>query len=392
MKRKILFVILILVVIISSNILISFAATKSELEQQQKDNQAQIDQAEKELGEIQGNLTGIMAQIQELTVQISKYQDEIDNLNVQISDLEKQISEAEEKLKQAEQDYADQKDRLEKRLVALYEMGETTYLDVLLSSSSITDFISKYYIVSEIAEYDNTLLDQLEQNKISIEEAKKTLENSKAQVESLKNSKQATADSLRDSQAVKEQYKNQLTEEERQMQAKIDEMEEDQRKIQNELAELARKEAASGQTTVVTGPASNYGYIFPVVGCTLANINNKHYPSYYGHNGVDININVAGRQVVAVKSGTVETSKALKNSDGSYRSYGEYVVINHHDGTMTLYAHMLAGSRQVVQNQEVVQGQVIGIVGSTGNSTGPHLHFGVSLNGSFVNPLPFLGY
>ena len=114
------------------------------------------------------------------------------------------------------------------------------------------------------------------------------------------------------------------------------------------------------------------------------------YPSYAGHTGVDVNIGVVGKNVVAVKDGTVAISTAMKRSDGSYKSYGEYVVINHHDGTMTLYAHMLAGSRTVSAGDSVSQGQVLGTVGSTGNSTGPHLHFEVRVNGSPVNPIPYL--
>ena len=104
----------------------------------------------------------------------------------------------------------------------------------------------------------------------------------------------------------------------------------------------------------------------------------------------DVNINVKGKNVVAVKDGTVVKSLALKRSDGSYRSYGEYIVINHHDGTMTLYAHMLEGSRKVSKGDNVVQGQVIGTVGNTGKSTGTHLHFEVLIKGSPVNPIPYL--
>lgn len=81
-----------------------------------------------------------------------------------------------------------------------------------------------------------------------------------------------------------------------------------------------------------------------------------------------------------MKSGTVIFSTALKNNNGSYRSYGEYIIIDHHDGTMTLYAHGLPGSRQVEVMDEVEQGKVIMRVGSTGNSTGPHLHFEVRVN------------
>lgn len=391
MKNKILSIILILI-IISSNMLIVYAANKSQLEQESSDLDGKIKETEEELSHVEENLTGVMAQIRDLTAEISEYENEIYDLNLQISDVKEKISEAELNIKKAEEDYAEQKKALEKRLVAAYKRGETTYLDVLLSSTSVVDFISKYHMVSLIAEYDNNLLEQIEKNKKSIEDAKVVLENSKAQIESLKNSKQATADALKASQSTKQGYVNELTAEQKSLQDKLDQFEKDKQDIQRELAELARKEAASGGTTVIQGNPSAYGYIFPVAGLGLSNINNKTYPSYRGHTGIDVNINVIGKKVVAVKSGTVVTSKALRNSNGNYRSYGEYVVINHHDGTMTLYAHMLSGSRQVVEGQKVSQGQVIGTVGSTGNSSGPHLHFEVRRNGVCVNPLPYLGY
>ena len=392
MRKKLLLIILILIIMLSSNILISFAANKSELQQESSSVQEKINQTKHELGEVESNLSGVMSQIRDLTVQISQYQSQIDDLNSQIAGLEEQIAETQEELDQAEADFKEQQQRLENRLVALYEMGETSYLDVLLSSASITDFISKCYIVSEIAEYDNNLLEEIEANKQKIEEAKANLEESKEQVVSLKNSKESTAKALKDSQSVKQQYANELNDEEKSLQEQLEEFEADKRRIEQELAAIAAREASSGRTTVISGSPSEYGYIFPVAGCSLANINNKNYPSYAGHTGVDVNINVSGRSVVAVKSGTVVTSTALRNSSGGYRSYGEYVVINHHDGTMTLYAHMTSGSRTVSQGQEVSQGQVLGTVGSTGNSTGPHLHFEVRVNGRCVNPLPYLCY
>lgn len=391
MKRKILTIILI-TILLASNMLIAYAANKTELEQQSSDLDKKQKEKENELSHVEENLTGIMADIQELTEKISKYENEIYELDLQISDLQDKISEAEENLKQAEDDYAHQKELFEKRLVASYKRGKTSYLDVLLSSTSIIDFISKYHTVEVIAEYDNNLLNEIEKNKQAIEEAKTTLENSKAEVETLKNNKQATANSLKVSQATKQSYMNELTSEQKALQDELDQIEKDKQDIQRTLAEIARKESASGGTTIINGSPSAYGYIFPVAGLGLSNINNKNYPSYSGHTGVDVNINVVGKSVVAVKAGTVVTSKALRNSNGSYRSYGEYIVINHHDGTMTLYAHMLSGSRKVQEGDTVVQGQVIGTVGSTGNSTGPHLHFEVRVNGYCVNPLPYLGY
>ena len=95
-----------------------------------------------------------------------------------------------------------------------------------------------------------------------------------------------------------------------------------------------------------------------------------------------------GTTIMAVKAGTVVTSTALRYSNGQYKSYGNYVVIDHHDGTMTLYAHMQ--SRSVSSGQSVSQGQQIGLVGSTGNSTGNHLHFEVWVGGRRTNPTAYL--
>ena len=135
MKNKVLFTIFIVIILISTHFFIVFAANKSELQQESSNLQTKIDKTKQELGEVENNLSGVMSQIRDLTVQNSEYESEIDDLNSQISNLENEISEAEANLKQAEEDFKVQQKRLEDRLVALYEMGETSYLDVLLSSS-----------------------------------------------------------------------------------------------------------------------------------------------------------------------------------------------------------------------------------------------------------------
>lgn len=391
MKRKIIFVFILVIVIVSTNIAITLAATKTELQNQQSDLNDKIENTKNEISEVKEEMSDTMQQIQSLNAQISEYQTQIDDLDAELEELENSISETQEKLEEAEKKYTEQEEALQARIVAQYEAGETTYLDVILGGGSLWDMISNWQIASEIAEMDNRMLEQIEQNKIEIEEAKKTLETNKEQVAIVKENKEKTAKVLKESQAVKEEQVATLSDSEKTLQAELDQFEADKRAIQNELAEIARKEASSGNSgTIITGNPSASGYIFPVAGLSKSNINNRNYPSYPGHTGVDVNINVVGKKVVAVKSGTVEISTALRYSDGSYRSYGEYVVINHHDGTMTLYAHMLSGSRTVSVGQTVSQGQVIGTVGSTGKSTGTHLHFEVRINGSPVNPLPYL--
>lgn len=141
---------------------------------------------------------------------------------------------------------------------------------------------------------------------------------------------------------------------------------------------------------IASSRRSSSGFIFPVAGCSVKDIRVKRYPSYYGHTGVDINSARAKRSsVVAAKSGKVIVSEA-KISRGRYYSYGEYIVIQHSDGKQTLYAHMRPGSRTVSVGDIVKQGQVIGKVGSTGNSTGAHLHFEVKVGGRPVNPFNYL--
>lgn len=350
-----------------------------------------IEEKEEEIDGIQEEKSDAMKEVATLTAQITDYQNQIDDLDSKINDLNAKINEAQKKVDEAQAEYDKNKSLAEERLVVMQESGDTTYLDMLLTSSSITDFISNYYLASELAEADTELLDSIEKERQEVENAKAELENSKKELDTQKASKQSVATQLQASKSQKDAKVASLSADEKQAQAELDQFEADKREIQAELAKIAAEEAKNnGGGTVITGNPSASGYIFPVAGLSKANINNKNYPSYIGHTGVDVNINVTGRSVVAVKAGTVEKSLALKNPNGTYRSYGEYVVINHHDGTMTLYAHMLADSRRVQKGQSVSQGQVIGIVGSTGNSSGTHLHFEVLVNGRPVNPLPYL--
>lgn len=382
--KSILIISLILIFILSGNIMVALATTQSDL----NNIQDKINNTKKDIDQVERKLSKAMTQIQSLNAEISEYESDITDLNNKIQDITDQIDEAESEIKSTEEKYNNQLELLKARLVAIYEAGNTNYLDVLLSSKSITDFIDKYYTVSEILEGDKNLMEQMEQTKVKLEESKNVLVTGREQVEALKKSKLDTANALKQSQAVKQSYIDDLNEEEKALQDDLEQFEKDKAAIQEELARIAREN--NGGKDIVPGDPSKAGYIFPVEGLSMANINRKYYPSYPGHTGVDINIGVRGKRVIAAKAGTVVTSTAQRRADGSYRSYGEYVVIDHHDGTMTLYAHMSPNSRTVAKGDYVSQGQVLGIVGTTGNSTGLHLHFEVRINGKCVNPLPYL--
>lgn len=371
-KFKIVICIFLSIILFLSNVI--FAITSTELKQQEDDLDKKIQETNKELDGVHSQMSKELEKINSLNTEISAYQTEIDYLNTEINAKQIAITEQEEK-------YVEQNELLEKRLVALYESGTTTYLDVLLSSESLSDFISKYYLIAQLAEYDQELLERIETTKKQIENDKMALESSKQEIENKKKS-------LSISISTKKKLVSNLSAEEADLQEQLEEFEKDKREIQSELAKIAAEESSNKKYNYSS--PSEYGYIFPVKGCSKSNINKLIFPSYAGHTGVDVNISVKGKNVVAVKDGTVVKSLALKRPNGTYKSYGEYIVINHHDGTMTLYAHMLEGSRKVSKGDKVVQGQVIGTVGNTGKSTGTHLHFEVLIKGSPVNPIPYL--
>lgn len=369
-------------IILLSSVGIVYATTSQELRNQQSDIDAKIEQTNTEIAGVKSQMTAALNQINTLNSEISDYENDITKLQTQLEGVNTQIVEKETNIVEQETKYNEQKKLLEERLVALYESGTTSYLDMLLTSEDLSDFISNYYLIEQMAEADEALLEKIENTKKQIEAEKEYLESAKTELETTKQEIEQKRTSLASSVNKKQAVVKNLTAEEAELQAQLEEFEEDKRKIQAELA----KKASSYSGEVVAPSAA--GYICPINGKSKKNITTGFY-GYKGHTGVDFACS-AGTPVVAVKSGTVVISTALRSSNGNYRSYGEYIVIDHHDGTMTLYAHMLSGSRTVGVNQQVSQGQVIGQVGSTGNSTGSHLHFEVRIGGSPVNPTPYL--
>ena len=365
----------------------------------------EIKETENKLNNVKNEKKSTLDEIRDLTVQISNYENEIENMKNELAELEDNLDKKTRELTEKEEMYEDNHEKMVTRLVASYKLGKTSFLDFILSAKSIYELASNWYYLSVITEADISFLETVEKSKTEIENTKVQLQNDKEIIELKKKNIEKTAKSLEMAQAQKEKQAEALSEEEKSLQSDLEQFEKDKKEIQRQLAEIAAREK-----TVITGNPSSFGYIFPVAGLGQGNISNRSYPSYSGHTGVDININVLGKSVVAVKSGTVEISTALYgsianyDSNGnyiaSYRSYGEYIVINHHDGTMTLYGHLKPGSRRVSVGEEVQQGQVIGTVGNTGNcqprptssspNNGTHLHFEVRVNGSPVNPIPYL--
>ena len=365
MKKKIVLSILLILTILSTNVMITLAATKSELESSKKENEAKIKEKEEKQEEIEEKISEANKQIQTLSSQISQYKSQIAELDIELSDLEDSIEKAEKKLKAAEKKYDEQQEVLQARLVAQYEAGETTYLDVILGGGSLWDMVSNWYIVSEIADKDNELLEKIEKNKKDIEDAKETLETSKKQVEALKTSKEETANALEDSQSQKEKQVSKLNDEDKKLQDEIDKLNAENEQLESELASMQQQ--YSGEIADLGGDGTLQK---PVKGGVITAT--MYYSSGAYHGAIDYGV-PEGTTVYAAADGVVLAA------GWRVGGLGYATVIQHANGLRTYYGHG-NGNYYVSEGAVVKKGQAIMQSGNTGNSSGPHLHFEVRVS------------
>lgn len=321
---------------------------------------------------------------------------QISNTSAQIANVEAQISEYEELITQTEAELADAEEREEaqyelfcSRVRSMEEQGTVSYWSVLFKADSFTDLLSRLDFVNEIMDYDQRVIQDLQDLQQEITEKKESLEDSRSESEAAKAKLVSEKSTLDKQRADAVALVNEINANEAEYQSTLDAIDAEEEAIQARIVELSRQlaaqQAASGQTT---SNAALGGYIWPVssrrITSPFGNRNTGIAGASTNHKGVDIGGVYYSSEVHAAKAGTVIVSQYSS-------SYGNYVVVSHGSGNTTLYAHM--SSRSVSVGQWVDQGDVLGITGSTGISSGPHLHFEITENGVRVDPLQYLtGY
>lgn len=353
----------------------NIAAT--DLQTQRNEIQNQMNEANEQLEGVQNDISENLQQVQKLDEKISNSQQELDELNKKIEDLENSSEEVEKKLKTAEENYDKQKKLLDSYLVAVQESSDTQYLDVLLSSKSISEFLSNYFLITELANSQVELLEDMQNKKNEIQQSKEKLDKNKEDLAVIKANQTKTATVLANTKTVRENFISKLSDQEKDIQSKIDEYYAQFNAINSEILQLAQGGIA---TQYIGGELA-----WPVPGYTVisSNYGMRTHPItgvYKLHTGVDIRAPL-GATFIAANDGIV--TKASYNG-----AYGNMVIIDHGGGVSTLYAH---GSEILVQvGQTVKRGEPVLKVGSTGYSTGPHAHFEVRLNGVVTNPMPYI--
>lgn len=379
MKRKgsVISVILVILFLLSFSAR-AFAEDIGNLLEQQTEVRQKQEEANKDLELVQEELTANLQQIQGLEEQISGYEAEIKQLDEKTSVLESSIAIIEGNLKIAQESYDKQKGLLDARLIAIYESGNLDYLDVLLNSKNMSEFISNYFLVTQLTKYDTDFLENIERQKKAIEANKEKLEAQKQEYNLIKLDKEKTAIILKNARAIQGSYLIQLTEKEQKIQEDIQIYRQQIEQVENEI-----------RAAILVGLDSKYiggEMAWPVPGYTriTSPFGMRTHPItgiYKLHTGVDIGGAPIGANFIAANDGIV--IKAEPNV-----AYGNMVLIDHGGGISTLYAH---GSEIVVMiGQKVTKGDVVLKVGNTGYSTGPHAHFEVRVNGTPVDPIPYI--
>ncbi len=323
-------------------------------------------------------------------------QSEISTLNSLIADLESQVAAKQAEINELQAKLDAQLDKFKMRLRVMYEEGDSSYLDVLLSSESYYSFLTRLEVITSIVERDNAMIDEMKETYTQLAAAKAEIEQNLSDTESAKasvvekqrelESKKAESQSIIDKLSQDEEYlKQQYAEAEKAAANAQAELKKLMAEAEAAAAAAAKKNSSSGKatTTVTQYVGGEFGWPCPGYSTITSEFGMRYHPVLRVnkvHTGIDISA-PKGASVVAANAGTVITAKTNK-------AYGNYVVINHGGGKATLYAHMSGIS--VSTGQSVKKGQQVGLVGSTGYATGNHLHFEVIVNGTQVNPISYL--
>lgn len=385
----------------------SFSQVSAEtLQQKQQNIKNQIKENENKISEVQNEAQEYLKQVDELNNQISEYENNLSVLKEKVDEVNKKIEGYEEDLQNSAQRFSSAEDLYAIRLRSIYENGMPNVIDILFESKGISDFFSKLNVYQSIVEYDKSMINNIDGEKTFIDNIKNDIEIQKVELDQLKYDVEKATKTLNNAKAQKQAKANELNASKEKLEAVNSLLNDEAQKLDQQIAaEIAAREekkkaaaaaastkkAASGDVNNSTIVNSNGVFAWPIKGYGKERIT-AGFPSYPNggrHDGVDIGVPI-GTPVYAAADGEVVTSKYYLSGsyDGSYRDgYGNYVMIDHGD-YYTLYGHLQY--RKVVSvGQTVKKGELIAYTASTGNSSGPHLHFEVRKGRTAVNPMQF---
>ena len=372
------------------------------LKEEKKEIEAQLKDVKNQLKENDNEIAGIVSRKDAIDQEIQLLHQQVDNINHQVATYALLIADKQDELDDANCRLDDLNEKNKARLRAMEEDGELSYWAVIFKANSFSDLLDRISMVQEINAADQRRLREISEVAQQVSTVQKELVREKSDLESVKKELDAAEVTLAERRAEADKLLTELIAKGEEFEALIDESEDLQSDLMKQIAQKEKDLKAqeykewlatyvpttkpSGtDTTPSTQVPSSSGWIKPLKSYTLTSaFGMRVHPIsgvYKMHEGVDLSA-PQGTPIYAAKSGKVTTT--------SYQAGGAgyYVSINHGDGFSSIYMHM---THYIVKPGDYVNaGQVIGYVGSTGGSTGPHLHFGISYNGTYVNPMNYI--
>lgn len=359
------------------------AVTQSEidaLKKEQQESQAKQQELKEQLADVEADQQAAQQKRELLTQQLNAINAEIKNIDAQIAYYDGEIAQKEEERKEAEAREQEQYELFCQRVRLMEEEGTVSYWSILFNAENFSDLLDRIADVDAVMDYDNAVMDQLIATRQELERLQAELESARAEEQAAKEQQEAKRAEQQAKVAEAQKLLDQINANIEEVNRQLDEESAAAADIQAEIAKKQKQleEQRKQQNIVIS---SETGYLWPLPGYyrLSSQFGYRIHPITgvaHSHTGIDIPAS-GGTSILAAKSGQVVTS-------AYHYSYGNYVVIDHGNSNSTLYAHMR--SRAVSEGQMVTQGQVIGYVGTTGSSTGNHLHFEVRDNYTRVDP------
>jgi len=393
---------ILVVIFLLSSVSLASGATREEIEasrnraQQAREAAEQAESRAAELREeteaLDETIRQIDGQVRDLDSQVAEATTRTQRLLSEVRDLEAKVADKEAEIAETEAEYDYQQTLLNERMTASYKQGTLFYLDLLLDSKTINDLITRTTLVQRVISSNNDIAVQLIYTGEQLETARAELERALATAAAKRAEATAVEKNLRSMRSQRQSALNsqQTAQNQKTALMKASEADAERWKAQAEEEEAAaRKMEAELRAAASRGGGVYLGGImaWPVPGGSLTSAYGwRMHPIFQTrrfHHGIDISR--GDGTIVAAGDGTV-----IRASYGWNGGYGNIIVVDHGDGLTTLYAHVLDGGLKVSSGQSVTKGQAIALVGSTGYSTGPHLHFEVRVNGESTDPVAYL--